>query len=149
LADPYFPKHEGLSQELEAILRRYYDFAVRYVEFLGPSVEDDDEMELSLPEGITGIARKAHGWMIVHLINTRGLGERRWDKGHAPPNPLYPCSITLSISEKIQQIFWASPDTEDLSLKPAEWRFESPRLDVTIPQMEFMTTIAIQIEGME
>jgi dextranase len=149
LTDPYFPKHEGVSLELEAFLRQYYDFAVRYVEFIGPAVEDDDEVVLSLPEDVWGITRKTRGWRIIHLINTRGLDDKRWDEDHAPPIPLNPCLMKISTSEKVQQIFWASPDTDDLSLKPADWLFESSQLHVTIPHMEFWTTVAVQIEGME
>ncbi len=37
LADPYFPKHQPLTPELRTTLRRYYDFAVRYGEWLGPA----------------------------------------------------------------------------------------------------------------
>jgi dextranase len=36
LSDPYFPKHEAISQDLERILRRIYDFVVRYGELIGP-----------------------------------------------------------------------------------------------------------------
>lgn len=149
LTDPYFPKHQGISPKLEIILRRYYDFAVRYVEFIGPSVEDDDEIELSLPEGVLSITRKSREWRIVHLINTKDIGEGRWDEEHAPPNPLNPLSMEIILPEKVQQIFWVSPDADNLSLTIADWSFESSRHYVTVPNLEFWVTVAIKIEGME
>jgi dextranase len=149
LTDPYFPKHQGLSPELEEILRHYYDFAVRYADLNGPIAIDEDGLEFSLPEGIWGIPRKTDGWLILNLINMKHLEQARWDEEHPAPKPLDHFSLGISTPEMVKEIYWASPDLKDISLSNAKWYKEKRGILVEIPYLKYWTTVAIQFEHME
>lgn len=108
LADPYFPKYEAAPEELGRVLRSYYDFAVRYENFItaGPSRGRDvtreelgrlrvggapvDEWTLRATPGpgadVMVVARGGEGWRALHLINLSGLDNLLW-KGELKAGP--------------------------------------------------------------
>lgn len=144
LADPYFPKHEEISDDLKQVLRAYSDFAVRYGELIGPHAEDLVNLTPSLPDGIWSLARKAGGWIVINLINTRGLEKPLWTEPHPPPEKLTNFAIPIYLEGEIQQVYCASPDSNDPALMPVAWRSDGPSLEVQIPQLEFWTMILIE-----
>jgi dextranase len=149
LTDPYFPKHQELPSNLAGILRRYYDFAVRYSTFIGPEASDLESMDLSLPGDIWVIGRQTQGWLIFQLINMNGLGDARWEEAHPAPQAMNNFYVEITSSEKIHAVWWATPDLDDLSLSPSEWHAEGNRIFIKIPCLEFWTLIAIQIDKLE
>ena len=82
LADPYFPRHGRLSDALVDMLRRYYDFAVRYENVLAIDTRDvtlDWAGRVMIADAATGsrkaweavwpIIREADGFTCISLIN--------------------------------------------------------------------------------
>lgn len=149
LTDPYFPKHQAIPSDLNRILRRYYDFAVRYGEWMGPSARDVQGLGVNLPEGVWGVIRETEGWLVLHLINGSGLGDPRWDEAIPAPSPQVDLSVEILMPEPIRAIWWANPDRDDLTLKPAKWRAEDDRVVVDVPYLDYWSMLAVQIEELE
>jgi dextranase len=149
LTDPYFPNHQAVSPSLSEILRRYYAFAVRYGEWMGPSALDVHGLGVSVPAGIRSVVRESSGWLLLHLINMRGLGEPRWDEALPAPEPLGDVSVKIATPEPILGVWWASPDGESLALQPTEWSKGEGNLVVEVPQLEYWTMLAVQLEHVE
>jgi hypothetical protein len=149
LTDPYFPNHQPIPLGLYQALRRYYDLAVRYGEWMGPWVPEVDGLELDLPEGVWVIERAPEGWLVLHLINFRGLGDPRWDMPLPAPSPMEHFSIKVSNLAQIRGIWWASPDLRQVALREAEWEVEGDQTIIGIPSLEYWTMVAIQTEAME
>ncbi len=149
LTDPYFPKHKAIPVILHHILRRYYDFAVRYGEWMGPTAQDVNGLAITLPEGVLPIVREAGAWLVLHLINVTGLGNPRWDEAVPAPESLRKFSVKILTPEAIRAIYWASPDRENPALAPAEWRDEGDKVVVDVPYLEYWTMVAVQIESAE
>jgi dextranase len=149
LSDPYFPKHQAIPEDLHRVLKRYYDFAVRYGEWMGPSALDVHGLGLSSPEGVWTVVRQAGDWLVLHFINMNGLEGARWDEAIPAPEPLGEFSVEISTPESIRTIWWGSPDREHLELWPAEWRVENESVVVDVPYLKYWTLLAVQIEGLE
>jgi dextranase len=146
LADPYFPNHQPMPPELIRILRRYYDFAVRYAEWIGPSALDAHDIVADLPEGVWCVIRETKGWLVIHLINMTGLEKACWNKKVPPPETRIDFSIAVTGLKIIQGAWWASPDSGDLDLKPAAWRLDGKKVILEVRQLEYWTMVSIEIE---
>ncbi|NIS80055.1 MAG: hypothetical protein GTO14_07570 [Anaerolineales bacterium] len=145
LTDPYFPNHQALTQDLNAVLRRYYDFAVRYGDLIGPSAAEIVIEELSEPDSIWFIPRRFGNWMALHLINFTGLEGAKWCERHRAPESLQELSISIPITDGIREVWWASPDGAQMALTPAPWDAEDGRIQVTIPSLDFWTMIVFEM----
>ena len=144
LSDPYFPKHEAISDDLKQTLRAYSDFAVRYGELIGPNAEDLANLAPNIPEGVWALTRRADNGIVISLINMRGLNKPLWTELHPAPEPLRDFAIRFFFEDVIQQVFYANPDSNDLSLKLAAWRIDGQSLEVQIPHLEFWTLLLIE-----
>jgi len=147
LADPYFPKHQPLTAELQHALRRYHDFCVRYGEWLGPWVQQQSHIEVELPNGVWSIPRETPGWLVVNLINTTGIDQPYWDKQHDPPLHLERFQVSISGIRNIHSVWWSSPDIDDPSLVPAPWDYEDGIFIAEIPHLHYWSLLAIELNG--
>ena len=145
LADPYFPKHQALTSELRAILRRYYDFAVRYGEWLGPVSGAASATAVAAPAGVQTIVRRSSGWVTVSLINFCGLDAARWDEPHQEPTPCSDFGVRLPISESVHSVAWASPDATQPALAPVSWLVDDGMLQISVPSLRYWTMLAIEL----
>jgi dextranase len=149
LTDPYFPKHQSIPSELNRVLRRYYDFAVRYGEWIGPWAMDGDEQVVNLPEDVWVVVRKSGDWQILNLINLHGLEETRWDEEVQEVVTLDEFSLEIQTSDGVRGVWWTSPDRADLALRSAMWHREGDRVVVNVPYLETWSVVAIEFEGSE
>lgn len=149
LADPYFPKHQAILPELARMLRRYADFAVRYSAFIGPAAANAPDVSVQAPEGVWPICRSLDGWLVVHLINMRGLDNQRWHEPHRPPWQLEHVRFDVKIPRAIKEVWWASPDGADLRLVPADHRFQNNTVQVSIPRLDYWSCIAFELDARE
>ncbi len=143
LADPYFPKHEALSPELEQTLRRYYDFAVRYGELIGPGVCAGPDLHVGTPPDLCCITRAAPGRITVGLVNLAGIQNQRWDEDHPAPTTQERVEIVVEISGQVSGVWWASPDRNDMALTPAPCRAEGNVLHVTLPYLDYWIVLTM------
>ena len=149
LADPYFPKHQALSPDLTNILLRYYDFLVRYGEFLGPTAELLENIGVKAPPHIWVNIRSCPGWLVLSVINLSGLGDPRWDEEQSSPTPLTDIFLQVIVSQTIRQVWWASPDLPDISLLPLPWTKNHLTVSITLPELDHWAIIAFELETSE
>jgi dextranase len=146
LTDPYFPKHQPISKKLEIVLRRYYNFAVRYRELIGPSAEDLFDCKVIAPEGVWVTTRRCNNWLVVNLINFTGLNDPRWDEEQDVPKMVSDIQIQIKQSECIRQIWWASPDHENIPLRLMDFEVIENSIKVKFPFLEYWTMLVCEVD---
>jgi dextranase len=137
LTDPYFPKHQAIPDDFQQSLRLYYDFAVRYGELIGPSAETMDGYDVSVPDGVLSVFRRSGKWMAAHLINFTGIEQAHWSETHSSPQRLEDLVLSLPMEMNIREVWYASPDTDDLSLEPMLWQRDKGGIHITIPSLDY------------
>jgi dextranase len=149
LTDPYFPKHQPLTSEVKATLRRYYDFAVRYGDLIGPGAGDSTNYPVHAPPGVWAVSRMAPGWLTVCLINMTGLDSAGWDEAHPAPTPLADVSVQVAAPQPVRQVWWASPDRGRSEPLPAVWDTDAGHVRATLPFLDQWAIMAFQLDAAE
>lgn len=159
LTKPYFPDYGFMSPELTAAIRRYYDFAVRYQNVIGPtvlpsrvtvdetvSIAGVDTSPRTFTNKVMPIVRQSEGYTAVNLINLLGLEEGLWAKDTShPPTLLKNAAVTFNEVDKEAIAVWiASPDQTDFALQAVDFVQNGDGLMLTVPTLEYWTMILIQ-----
>ena len=154
LSDPYFPRHEEISPELDSALRQLSDFAIRNGEWLRPYTLSMSEKEIwaegklnsgliATNDSILTVARRYPKSLIVQLVNFNGLDSHpHWDETHAFPTPCWKVSIRIQMSQRPSQIFWDCPEKTD-SPQALDFEYSNGKLTFQIPQINFIGLVAI------
>lgn len=158
LADPYFPKYEQPSAELAARLQRYYLFSLRYQNILGPATQDGAAgrfAALSLPgyetsanvskDKIMPLIRSSQSATAISLVNLLGLPHGEWAKGLVNA-PTAQKDLTLKLSApagRLNAAWFATPDGEDLRLRPADFEQSADTLTVQVPSLDYWSLILL------
>jgi dextranase len=146
LSDPYFPKHEAIPEKFQRTLRRYYDFAVRYADLVGPFAEILDAGDIDLPVGILPILRRNDRWMALHLINFSGLEEARWCEPHPAPRRVQNFELSTSIDPEVHNAWFVTPDKEGLELEAMSLTRRDGRIHLSVPTLDYWTMILIKMD---
>ena len=147
LADPYFPKHKHISPELAGALRRYYDFAVRYGELIGPNAANEPDLAAEVPTGVWAIPRSTEEWLTVSLINFTGIVYSSWDQPHSTPVPQTNLTITIKSPRAFRRVWWASPDRDSITLSPATFTAQDDSVQATLPDLDIWSVLAFELDG--
>ncbi len=147
LSDPYFPKHGAMDARLKQTLRAYADFSVRYSDLLGPWSKDVVEFQPLLPQGIWSAVRSSGNWIVINLINLRGIEDPHWTVSHPEPHPINDFALELDLSKEIVEIYAGSPDDSDMALAPISWEQTEYGLRALVPRLEFWISIVIQTKA--
>ncbi len=145
LSDPYFPEHQEIPPELEGVLRKYHDFAVRYGDLIGPGAEDLHDWPVDAPPGVWSITRKNAYRTTVSLVNFNGIDDSGWDQPHPELRIMENLAVEINFPDEVQQVYWASPDSSDIRLKPISWQQENEKLKVHIPSLEYWGIIVVEM----
>jgi dextranase len=144
LADPYFPKHQPVSQELERSLRRFYDFIVRYGEWIGPATRELENVEVQIQNPVWTCLRTGGGKAGLHLVNFSGLGsEPAWDEAHPTPAPLHSLEISIRWPDRPEEVLWISPDDPDHGPNSLDFEFQSGWLKIQVVQLDLWGVVLI------
>lgn len=163
LSDPYFPKYRSIPPKLSEILRRYYDFAVRYQEIIGPNTTDATDGFLNkikingilpspnqLTDKIWPLVRETDEFTAISLINLRGITSPEWAR-EITKSPTYTKSITVQISDlnrDVNRVWFASPDRDPLSLQPIEFTFTEENYHSTLffdlPYLKYWDLVIVE-----
>jgi dextranase len=149
LCDPYYPKYATLRPAFAAKMRAYYDFLVRYEEFLvSPELEDWEQHEgasctlQGAPHSTEAEAgkvwtttRRKTGLHIVHLINLSNQDDVAWNALRTPPEPLHDIELTIDGLPPLRQVLLLTPDAHYGRPLPVTWVQEASRVQVEIPQL--------------
>jgi dextranase len=138
LDDPYFPEYSQMSDELALVLRRYYDFVVRYETVLALDTHDATPTYAGkmIIEGVNTDAKQADDkiWFIVRendssialsLINLLGLKSPEWN-GLLPADPPRQENLALRFytDRSPGRIWWATPDDDNLAARVLDFNTE-------------------------
>lgn len=143
LTDPYFPNHQPISPRLLKTLRRYYDFAVRYGDLIGPQAGDADDVQIELPEGVWGLPRRSGECLAISLVNFSEKKELRWDEEHLTHRPLEEFTVQLSSVSGIKEVYLSSPDGRSLSLVPVNWWQAAGKLTIDLPKLDYWSLLIL------
>lgn len=159
LADPSSSKSGRMSSGLAEVLRRYYDFAVRYENVIGPATTDathayHDRVEIpgvstssSIPNNkVFPVVRETPGYTAISLVNLLGVNRPEWGALVADdPTPLGPYNLHLFGTVRPVKAAWlASPDSADLSLKPLAVAQDGGQLTLELPGLAYWSLLLIQ-----
>lgn len=160
LSDPYFPKYKIMSSELSETIRRYYDFAIRYQEVIGPRALDVTSKYFNrikvngsipspslLTDIVWPIVRKNGPFTAINLINLSGIKSPEWARKiiSAPTNLRQVEIRIIGVDHKISHVWLASPDSSTLSLQSIEFTQYygdgGGLLLLTVPYLEYWDLI--------
>jgi len=124
LADPYFPNFGQMSDELASVIRRYYDFAVRYENILAlntcdatPAHEGSVIVEglntdpKATYDKIWPILRESKGAIGLSLINLLELSSPEWNGLLTADPPVQKDLFVRLYSDRpVTRVWWATPD---------------------------------------
>jgi len=160
LADAYFPRYKTPDTELSAILQRYYEFAIRYQNVIGPQTHSSNQAyagKITLSGGIETnpaltrnlvmpVVRESMGYSAISLINLLGLESGEWARGTvAEPTPLGNTKVKISgVSQKVAQIWFSTPDTASFALQPLEFTQTGDLISIIIPGLQYWDMILIK-----
>lgn len=158
LADPYFPKHEAIDDDLAATLRRYYDFAVRYENILMLDTIDATEdvsgrlagKDISISRdgragSIWAISRTSDTCDVLNLINLNDVESASWtEKLNQGPTPLTDVRLQYTVTRPVQRVWIASPDGVE-TIRPATLDVEAGDdiIEWVLPRLHYWTMIVI------
>mgnify|MGYP005812871447 CR=1 FL=1 len=158
LADPYFPKYEALSGDQALVLRRYYDFAVRYQNRIGPQTREGTAAwggKIEIPGYETGgslshdkiypLVRESEGATAISLVNLLGLPGGNWNEPVPAPAEQGPFRFVLEMGgRRVASVEFASPDGRSLSLAPLEFTQANGRLSVELPGLKIWDLVVVR-----
>jgi len=162
LADPYFPKYQKMGDALAAVMRRYYDFAVRYENVLALGTRDSTDKRANRVtiEGINTdprrvykkvwvITRQGKGFETISLINLLDITSPEWNGLLlADPTPLDELRVYYRTEQKVERVWLASPDFT--SPRAAILDFRSGRdtqgsyIEFTVPRLEYWDLVVVE-----
>jgi dextranase len=160
LTDPYYPRHHQLSRPGLEVMRRWYDFCVRYGDVLYDRTSVDvtrtvlgginEEYEITAPVVASADAKagtlwvrivQAAGQTAIHLINLAVQQNTDWDVPKRPVEPLHDVTVAVLRTESEPPAFaYADPDLAP-ALRPLRSRFEDGYDIVTIPRVGAWTVL--------
>jgi dextranase len=163
LADAYFPKYKHMDDGLAKVMRRYYDFAVRYENVL--SIETRNSTE-SVKESLViedvhleygevnkrawAIARQGEGFHAINLINLSGLTTLEWNGSLlADPTPLDELRVRFYTEDEVKSVWFASPDSMNPQARALSFDkhsdIQGSHIVFTIPRLEFWNLVVVEL----
>lgn len=160
LAEAYFPRHKTPDPMLSTTLQRYYEFAIRYQNVIGPQTRSNNQAyagKITLGSGIETnpaltrnmvmpVVRESKDYTAISLINLLGLESGEWAKGIVrEPTLLGSTTVKISgASSKIAQAWFSTPDDSDFALQPVKFTQTDDLVTITIPSLRFWDLILIK-----
>lgn len=167
LTQGYYSDYSIMSQETSAVMRRYYDFMIRYMDlFYDPTLKDvsmthigwdnyeyrcsADNWSVYGENGKLWLTIRENGNIkMVSVINLCGCEDDYWNKGKAYPVRQKNVGFTVQVDMKIKGVYLASPDHESERSEelPYQYLTNDKGLFVrfTVPEIRIWTLVYIKI----
>ena len=149
LSDPYFPKHEPLSEDLRIALRRSADFVVRYSGWFSPSIPESPEIAIRAQAGVETFLRRTTQGCCVSLVNLVDMQACHWNEFHVAPRPISNLGLELDFPHEIHHIWMASPDGESNQARQVEFIQHSGCVQVRIPRLDIWSVLFFETKQHE
>lgn len=163
LTDPYYPRHHRLSARGREVMRRWYDFVVRYGDLLfDPDAVDvtrtvtcgiNEEIRVTASVPVSVDPEPGRLWVrvvqakqgtVVHLINLAGQDDVVWDAAKRVVGPLRDVRVEILRSRAEAPVFaFADPDLAP-ALRTLRARFEDGYDAVTVPRVGAWTAVVVR-----
>ncbi len=159
LADPYFPRFGLMSEDLQTIQRRYYDFLVQYEEVL--NLDTTNAPERATLVTLTGIetgkrgaknqvaviARQGMNFETFSLINFMGIDTGKWDTAlKNGPDALTDLQLQIHTDRPVARVWFASPDGEMLDAQALIYTEGANAINLTLPRLDYWTMIVVEYQ---
>lgn len=141
LSDPYFPKAEHISEQQKATLRRYWDFIVGYQDLLGPKVDVIDSI-VDVDEDVICICRQNGNRKVINLIDCKY--EDKWTEHITEVSKIENLNICARGIGEVKSVSYASPDNDDIKLKPLDYQVSSNGVRMCVPDLAYWIMIVIE-----
>lgn len=162
LADAYFPRYKPMGDELAAVIRRYYDFAVRYENVLAIGTQDTTQEtgERIAVGGVStdpdrvynkvwAISRRGEDFETINLINLVDIPDPEWNGLLlADPTPLDELRVQYRTERKVERVWLASPDFANpqamlLDFEPVQ-DTRGYYIEFTVPRLEYWDLAVVE-----
>lgn len=141
LSDPYFPKAENTTTQQRYRLRKYWDFIVGYQNVIGPRA-DNAQMNVNVQKDIMTICRQSGKYRAINLINCKY--DDKWTDSIAQQTQLANIDIRIECEAEIKSVLAATPDEEDITLKPLQYEVREGVIITTLPSLNYWSMILIE-----
>ena len=170
LYDPYYVKHALLRPEFVSVMRRYYDFVVRYLNILSDrriapcdaagqpasTVTIEGFRVSTTGEGgtIWAIERTMAGYRTISFINLTTSTDANWNAPTSPASVLKAIRVRVRLADQewareVRRVFAATPDDDDGA--PIELAFSlrhgpdgASEIAFEIPHLMYWTLIYLE-----
>lgn len=167
LTQGYYGDYTTMSEDTIRVMRRYYDFMIRYMDlFYDKTLEDVsmthigwDNYEYKCdsswsvygePEKIWLTIRENREYKVISVINLCGCADDYWNRGKELPIQQKDIDFTIYVDHEIRGVYWASPDSETGKSKELEYQYlinEKGRfVHFRVPVVEIWTLVYIHCE---
>ena len=136
LIDPYFPKHEAMSEQLDGALRKRLDFMVRYEEWVGPLIKESQPKALNKPAGIEAYYRKTKKGASLSLVNLGGDSGLCWNEEHGAPVESGSFELEIGLCFDAVRVWMVDPDDGMQDATPLEFQLEGGITRVKVPSLK-------------
>lgn len=159
LSEAYFPNYKTPTAELSRVLQRYYDFAIRYENVIGPLTHSANKqysnqinmngLNVSVSaehNKIMPVVRESDHYLAISLINMLGLNSGEWVKKISrSPTTLEESEVKITgITRQINEIWFSSPDKTELALIPLDFSWKDDSIILKIPFLQYWDLILIE-----
>ncbi len=168
LTQGYYVDHSILTQAQAALMRRYYDFIIRYMElFYDSALQDvtmthmgwDNTEYRCLHPNWSACGEADRLWLtikekpdlkLISLINLCGSVDALWNKGKAQPETQHDLPFEVQVDLPIDGVFFATPDDEDGSAKALDYTLKKTSyglsLCFTVPKVRYWSLVYIRLK---
>ena len=153
LCDPYYPKYATMRPEFAAVMREYYDFVVRYENWLADpalallpydTVGEAGRVRLGIEDysskprkgSVWVIAREAPGYATLSLVNLVGVNNTLWNVLHEPPKPQRGIPVTMRASGPVESVVLTTPDADAGRPLALDFQTEGDQITFTVPALD-------------
>ena len=149
-----------MSPEFLTVMQRYYEFAVRYQDLIGPRTGDStpsyqarieiDGVSTSpsqLKDKVWPIVRESEGLTAISLVNLLDVKSPEWSSAiDEPPTLLGPKTVrVLDVDREVGRVWFTSPDTPDIAAKQLAFTLgDDGVLTFEIPSLAYWDLIVIE-----
>lgn len=168
LADPYFPKYGRMDDATAALLRRQYDFLVRYEDALGLALRDESNRAAALTiagvetttsgprsKDVVAVIARLHRQPdqssgraeTFSLVNFMGLATGQWQAAHANgPTALEKLAVSVKVNGKVASVWYATPDQASIAPQTLDFTQAGDTLRFVVPRLEYWTMIVVEYQ---
>jgi dextranase len=157
LQHAYFPNYGTMSEAVQDLERRYYDFIVRYENVLAVGTSDAtaaraDALRIDgvktdgrgSQDRVAVIVRKGANRETFSLVNLMGIDGGYWD---APvtqgATPLRDLAVRVQVDAPVKAVWLATPDGEP-SAQAVDFTSESGAIGFSVPTLDAWTMIVVE-----